>query len=73
MSRLPGTDDSGTAEVRTIGHELAKRVAALVDRWRLELELRFPETPGSPGNFVAAARRADGTHCVLKVSPHLNW
>jgi len=57
--------------VRTIGQELAQRVAALVERWRLQVEERFPETPGSPGNFVAAARRADGTRCVLKVSPHL--
>jgi streptomycin 6-kinase len=54
-----------------IAQELAERVAALVDRWRVQLEERFPETPGSPGNFVAAARRADGAACVLKVSPHL--
>jgi streptomycin 6-kinase len=36
------------------------------------VEQRFAETPGSPGNFVAAARRADGSACVLKVSPHLD-
>jgi streptomycin 6-kinase len=54
-----------------IGQELAERVAALVDGWRLQLEEPFPETPGSPGNFVAAARRADDAPCVLKVSPHL--
>lgn len=54
-----------------IGQELAEPVAALVDRWHLQLEERFPQTPGSPGNFVAAARRADGAACVLKVSPHL--
>jgi streptomycin 6-kinase len=35
------------------------------------LEDRFADTPGSPGNFVAPARRVDGTRCVLKVSPHL--
>src|SRR5947209_14907577 len=54
-----------------IGQQLAEQVATLVVRWRLQLEERFPETPGSPGNFVAAARRADGAACVLKVSPHL--
>jgi streptomycin 6-kinase len=54
-----------------IGQELAEHVAALVDRWHLQLEERFPETPGSPGNYVAAARRAGGAACVLKVSPHL--
>ena len=43
-----------------IGQELAEPVAALVDRWHLQLEERFPQTPGSPRNFVAAARRADG-------------
>jgi len=58
-------------EVRLIAQELADRVAALVDRWKLRLEARFPETPGSPRNFVAAVRRLDGTPCVLKVSPHL--
>src|SRR5437870_316036 len=50
---------------------LYERVAGLASRWRLVLERRFPDTPGSPGNFVAAACRADGTRCVLKVSPHL--
>jgi streptomycin 6-kinase len=49
---------------------LSERVAALVARWDLVLEGRFRDTPGSPGNFVAPARRADGTPCVLKVSPH---
>ena len=57
--------DRGGAE------DLAERVAALVQCWDLRLETRFPPTPGSPGNFVAAAQRADGTPCVLKVSPHV--
>ena len=46
-------------------------MAVLVARWGLALEARYPATPGSPGNFVASARRADGTGCVLKVSPHI--
>jgi streptomycin 6-kinase len=52
-------------------YSLVERVAALVARWELDLEPRFAETPGSPGNFVAPARRRDGTRCVLKVSPHV--
>jgi streptomycin 6-kinase len=71
MSRHRGTCDPEEGEVRLIAQELADRVAALVDRWKLRLEARFPETPGSPRNFVAAVRRLDGTPCVLKVSPHL--
>jgi streptomycin 6-kinase len=51
--------------------DLSERVAALVARWGLVLEGRYPDTPGSPGNFVAAAQRSDATRCVLKVSPHL--
>jgi streptomycin 6-kinase len=51
--------------------QLDARVAALVYRWGLLVEERFPDTPGSPGNFVAAAMRADGTRCVLKVSPYV--
>ncbi len=51
---------------------ISTRVAALAARWGLALEGRFPDTPGSPGNFVASARRVDGTRCVLKVSPHLD-
>jgi hypothetical protein len=47
------------------------RIAALLVRWELDLEPRFAETPGSPGNFVAPAQRRDGTWCVLKVSPHV--
>jgi streptomycin 6-kinase len=58
-------------EVRLIAQELDDRVAALVDRWQLRLEARLPQTPGSPGNFVAGVRRANGTPSVLKVSPHL--
>jgi streptomycin 6-kinase len=50
---------------------LSERVAALVARWGLALEGRFPDTPGGLGNFVASARRANGTRAVLKVSPHL--
>ena len=50
---------------------LRERVALVVARWGLALDERYPATPGSPGNFVAPARRADGTRCVLKVSPHL--
>src|SRR3977135_3058929 len=50
---------------------LSERVATLVARWGLVLERRFPDTPGSPGNFVAAAQQANGVAAVLKVSPHL--
>lgn len=71
MSGHRCTCASGAGEVRVVIQELAERVAALVHHWHLQIEARFPETPGSPGNFVAAARRADGTPCVLKVSPHL--
>ena len=44
----------------------------LAARWSLTLEPRFPPTPGSPGNFVAPARRADGTEVVLKVSGYVS-
>lgn len=71
MSDDRGTCDSEDDEVRSYSQELADRLGALVDRWRLRLEERLPQTPGSPGNFVAGVRRADGTPCVLKVSPHL--
>jgi streptomycin 6-kinase len=71
MSRHRRPCDSGAGEVRAIGQGFAEQVAAVVDRWRVQLEERFPETPGTPGNFVAAARRADGTPCVLKISPLL--
>jgi streptomycin 6-kinase len=50
---------------------LAERAAAVARRWELSLEERFPFTPGSAGNYVAAAKRADGTSCVLKVSPYV--
>jgi streptomycin 6-kinase len=50
---------------------LRERVAVLAARWDLALEARYPTTPGSPGNFVAPATRADDTRCVLKVSPHI--
>ena len=51
--------------------DLSEQVAALTERWELQIERRFPATPGSPGNFVATALRADGTRCVLKVSQYL--
>jgi len=51
---------------------LPPRAASLVARWGLVLEGRFPETPGSPGNFVVCARRADGTRCVLKVGQRVD-
>jgi streptomycin 6-kinase len=59
--------------LRTREHliDMSERVAALAADWGLVLEERFPPTPGSQDNFVAPARRADGTRCVLKVSPHL--
>ena len=55
----------------TPAYPLPERAAALATEWELTLGARFPETPGSPGNFVAPAFRADGTSCVLKVSPHV--
>jgi streptomycin 6-kinase len=48
--------------------DLEARVRSLTARWHIALEARFARTPGSPGNFVAPGRRADGTPCVLKVS-----
>ena len=32
----------------------------------------FPRTPGSPGNFVAPATRADGSVAVLKISKYVS-
>jgi len=43
-------------------------VRQLAARWVLDVGARFAPTPGSPGNFVAPATRADGTPVVLKVS-----
>jgi streptomycin 6-kinase len=51
--------------------DLMQRAHLLAARWDLSLGSRFGETPGSPGNYVAAANRADRTQCVLKVSQHL--
>jgi streptomycin 6-kinase len=48
--------------------DLEVRVRSLAARWDVVLEAPFGPTPGSPGNFVAPGRRADGTACVLKVS-----
>lgn len=42
----------------------------LAAQWGLVLEVPFLATPGTQDNFVAPAQRADGTRCVLKVSPH---
>ena len=44
---------------------LPERLAELAARWSLTLE---PHFPGIAYNYVAPARRADGTSCVLKVS-----
>jgi streptomycin 6-kinase len=49
----------------------AQIVELLAMRWSLNVEPPFPPTPGSPGNFVAPATRADGTAVVLKVSKYL--
>jgi streptomycin 6-kinase len=49
----------------------AQLVEQLAARWSLQVEAPFPLTPGSPGNFVAPATRADGTQVVLKVSRHV--
>lgn len=40
----------------------------LASRWALTLDAHFP---GIAFNYVAPARRADGTPCVLKVSRHV--
>jgi streptomycin 6-kinase len=50
---------------------LRTRVAELAARWELDVGGPFPPMPGSPGNFVAPAVRADGTPCVLKVAHSL--
>jgi streptomycin 6-kinase len=80
MHWIPTTSQSPdtAARAQLLGHSrtspedsLADRVVALSVRWELALEARFPDTPGSPGNFVAPAQRADGTRCVLKVSSHI--
>ena len=46
----------------------AQIVEQLAARWSLEVQPPFPLTPGSQGNLVAPATRADGTPLVLKVS-----
>ena len=71
-----GDPDSGAVLQRHIREAvtrdpLLERVAVLAAHWGLVLEAPFPQTPGSQGNFIAPARRADGARCVLKVSPGL--
>lgn len=50
---------------------LESALAELAARWDLVIEDQFPTTHGLPENFVAPARRADGTRCVLKLSTYL--
>ncbi len=41
----------------------------LADRWDLQIG---PHVPGIIWNYVAPARRADGSHCMLKLSRHVD-
>jgi streptomycin 6-kinase len=54
-----------------IDSESVQIVQQLATRWSLRIEAPFPPTPGSPGNFVAPATRADGTQAVFKLSRDL--
>ncbi len=51
--------------------DLKARAMRRAEQWQLSLGEPFPLTPGSPRNFVAPARHADGRACVLKVSAHV--
>ena len=55
-------------EARAWLRALPDLLGRLAERWSLTLDSHFPEIAI---NYVAPARRADGTRCVLKVSRHV--
>ncbi len=64
-SRFIRHNDQDPAWLRS----LPDRLARLAERWSLTLDPPFPEIAI---NYVAPARRADGSACVLKVSRYLD-
>ena len=52
-------------------HAPADLVTHLAALWHLDVGPAFPTTFGLPGNFVAPARRADGSTAVLKISQYV--
>ncbi len=65
---LPAAFISNNREDPAFLDALPDRIEALAARWSVTLEPHFPDLSY---NYVAPARRADGTRAVLKVSRHV--